>query len=65
MLAGLGAGVYRDLDEAIERCVHLEDRIEPDQRTGERYAPAYAAHCALADAAVARSWVRRSSHEEA
>ena len=65
MLAGLGAGVYRDLAEAIERCVHLEDRIEPDERTRERYAPAYAAYCALADAAVTRSWVRRSPHEEA
>lgn len=65
MLAGLGAGVYRDLDEAIARCVRLEDRIEPDKRTFDRYAAAYAAYCILADAAVARSWVPRSPHVKA
>ena len=65
MLAGLGAGVYRDLDEAIVRCVHLDERIEPDERTSEGYEATYAAHCALADAAVARSWVRRSPRVEA
>ena len=32
MLAGLGAGVYRDPAEAIARCVRLEPPIEPDPR---------------------------------
>ena len=65
MLAGLGAGVYRDLDEAIARCVQLHDRIEPDARTAATYEAAYVAHCRLSDAAVARSWARRSMVEEA
>ncbi len=30
MLAGLGAGVYRDPAEAIARCVRLEPPVEPD-----------------------------------
>ncbi|MGC8635150.1 MAG: xylulokinase [Candidatus Limnocylindrales bacterium] len=64
MLAGLGAGVYRDPEEAIERCVHLEERIEPDERTHDAYEVAYAAHCTLADAAVARLWMGRSPHGE-
>ena len=33
MLAGLGAGVYRDPAEAIERCVRLEPAVEPDPAT--------------------------------
>ncbi|MFL5754812.1 MAG: FGGY-family carbohydrate kinase [Chloroflexota bacterium] len=30
MLAGIGAGVYGDVDEAIDRCVRREPAIDPD-----------------------------------
>jgi xylulokinase len=54
MLAGLGAAVYRDLNEAMARCVHLDDPIEPDASVRARYDAAYAANCVLADASAVR-----------
>ncbi len=44
MLAGLGAGVFRDVDDAIAGCVRLDRRSSPIQRSrrgtakrGDRY----------------------------
>jgi len=54
MLAGLGARVYRDVPEAIDRCVRFADRFEPDPATGEAYEDAYAAFQGLMAAEVAR-----------
>lgn len=54
MLAGLGAGVYRDLDEAIARCVRFEERLEPDPSVAARYDQAFAAWQTLAASTVAR-----------
>jgi xylulokinase len=54
MLAGLGAGVYRDVDEAIERCVHPDPVIEPRPSTRGIYDDAYAAFGELARSAVVR-----------
>lgn len=48
MLAGLGAGAYRDPAEAIERCVHLEPALDPDPAARDRYAEAFAAWRGLA-----------------
>jgi xylulokinase len=54
MLAGLGAGLYRDPDEAIERCVRLEPPVEPDLATRAAYAEARAAYRAVANAGAVR-----------
>jgi sugar (pentulose or hexulose) kinase len=54
MLAGLGARVYRDPGEAIDHCVRLGDRLEPDQARRDAYDDAYAAFQALMSADVAR-----------
>jgi len=37
MLAGIGAGVYRDFNEAIARCVHIADWREPDPAAAGAY----------------------------
>jgi xylulokinase len=54
MLAGLGAGVYRNVDEAIARCVRPDPVIEPSASTRSTYDVAYAAYTALATSAVVR-----------
>jgi xylulokinase len=54
MLAGIGAGVYRDANEAIARCVRLDPPIEPDPTTCEIYESGYAAWHSLADSRVVR-----------
>jgi xylulokinase len=54
MLAGLGAGIYPDVAEAIGRCVHLASPIEPDATTKELYDERFAAWRELAEARVAR-----------
>ena len=54
MLAGLGAGVYRDPAEAIERCVRLEPAVEPDPATRAAYAEARAAYRELARSGAVR-----------
>ena len=37
MLAGVGAGVYNDLDEALERLVRYDTEIQPNTEWSERY----------------------------
>jgi xylulokinase len=54
MLAGLGAGVYRDVDEAIARCVHPDPVIEPRPAARDVYDDAYAAFGELAGSPVVR-----------
>lgn len=61
MLAGIGSGVYRDLDEAIERCVHPEPPIEPDPRVAAAYDERFRAYREL----VASTAVRRDGGPEA
>ncbi len=58
MLAGIGAGVYPTVQAAIERCVHLGDRIEPDPQVRTLYDGMYAEYQALAGADVVRRPVR-------
>ncbi len=55
MLAGLGAGVYRDPAEAIERCVRLSPAIEPDPRTHASYVLARADYIGLTESAAVRA----------
>jgi xylulokinase len=54
MLAGIGAGIFRDASEAIERCVHPDPPIEPDPAPRAAYDAAFAAHLALARSSVVR-----------
>ena len=54
MLAGLGAGVYRDVEDAIRRCVHLTEPIPPDPTTRAVYDERFAAWRELAASAAAR-----------
>lgn len=54
MLAGLGAGIYRDPAEAIAACVHPDPPIEPDPAVRARYDEAFRAHLELAAAVVVR-----------
>jgi sugar (pentulose or hexulose) kinase len=58
MLAGLGAGIYRDVDEAIARCVRPDAAIEPDAASRDTYDDAYRRYRQLAASAV----VRRRTH---
>jgi xylulokinase len=57
MLAGLGAGIYRDPAEAIDRCVRPDPPVEPDPAARSAYADARTAYRALAgsDAVLRRS----------
>jgi xylulokinase len=63
MLAGFGAGVYRDATEAIQRCVRPDAAIDPDPRTRDAYAAAAAAYRALSDTPAVRS-ARRTTGDQ-
>jgi len=54
MLAGLGAGIYRDAADAIRRCVRLDDALEPDPVAYAHYQTAFEAWRTLAASAAAR-----------
>jgi xylulokinase len=54
MLAGLGAGVFRDVDDAIARCVHPDAASVPDPELRALYDDRSAAFRALGAARVVR-----------
>lgn len=54
MLAGLGAGVFRDPTEAIRRCVRADPPVTPRPEAVARYDEAYRSYLALVGAAVVR-----------
>ena len=54
MLAGIGVGIYRDVAEAIERCVHITERREPDPVVAAVYRDVAPRYRELAAAAVVR-----------
>jgi len=54
MLAGIGAGVYRDVAEAVQRCVHVEPAVDPDPSVRERCDELYRGYRALAASDVVR-----------
>ncbi len=41
LLAGVRAGVFRDAADAVARCVHVRDRIEPDPEWSAAYEHGY------------------------
>lgn len=47
MLAGIGVGIYRDVADAIDRCVHAGERFEPDPVAARAYEAPFAAFRAL------------------
>jgi sugar (pentulose or hexulose) kinase len=55
MLAGLGAGVYRDVADAVSRCVRPDPAVEPDRATRSVHADGYERSRALAAAALVRA----------
>ncbi len=50
MLAGVGAGLFRNLEEARDRMVRVRDRIEPNAETRETYQAAFETYVALNEA---------------
>ncbi|MCS6841205.1 MAG: xylulokinase [Roseiflexus sp.] len=42
LLAGVGAGIFRDVDDAVARCVTLTTTTAPDERAIARYDEVYA-----------------------
>ena len=54
MLAGLGAGIYRDPSEAIARCSRSDPPVEPDPTVRAAYEGAASAYRALASSAAVR-----------
>ena len=41
LLGGVAAGIFRDLDEAVDRCVRVADRVEPDAAWRQAYDEGY------------------------
>jgi xylulokinase len=54
MLAGLGVGIYRDPEEAIARCVRVEQGAEPDPHDRTVYQDVAAAYRELAGSGAVR-----------
>jgi xylulokinase len=65
MLAGIGAGVYGSMDDAIARCVHPAPAIEPDPATAAVYAERFEAWRALAASVAVRRGGDGASRDEA
>ncbi len=47
LLAGVGVGVWKSVDEAARACVREVDRIEPDSKRAQSYSPAREAFAGL------------------
>jgi xylulokinase len=47
LLGGVAARVFADVDEAVERCVRLDEPTPPDPRWVETYDELYVRYCAL------------------
>ncbi|HEY6057069.1 MAG TPA: FGGY family carbohydrate kinase, partial [Candidatus Limnocylindrales bacterium] len=54
MLAGLGAGLYRDVADALRSCVRPDPPIAPDPGAADRYDEVYARYLELASSPVVR-----------
>jgi xylulokinase len=55
MLAGLGVGLYRDVPDAVRRCVRLSEPVQPEPAAVARYADVAGRYRALAGSAVVRA----------
>jgi xylulokinase len=47
LLAGVRAGEFADIEEAVKRCVRVRDRIDPDPDWVATYAAGYRSYRAL------------------
>ena len=41
LLAGVASGAFRDVQEAVDACVHVREEVEPDPEWGRIYADGY------------------------
>jgi xylulokinase len=60
LLAGVGAGVFRDVDDAVARCVTLTTTTAPDDRAVARYDEVYAIYRDMY--AILRDSMHRLAH---
>ena len=54
MLAGIGAGIYRDAADAVRRCVHPGPSVEPDLQLRGPYEDVYRGYRALVESTTVR-----------
>jgi xylulokinase len=47
LLAGVRAGVFADAADAVDRCVHVRDRVEPDPAWADTYEAGYVRYRSL------------------
>ena len=47
LLAGVGAGVYADVSEAVEQAVHWRERVTPEPAGVTAYDARYPLYCEL------------------
>ena len=50
LLAGTGIGVFKDVKEAVAKCLHVERTIKPDADSAEKYARLYKRYKKIHDA---------------
>ena len=49
LLAGVGIGVFQNERDAVDRCSHIRDVIEPNEAATERYAKLFPLYCRIHD----------------
>lgn len=52
MCAGIGAGLFHDVKEAVDRCVHIKKTFSPDKQRCEQYQKTFKMWSRLNDTAV-------------
>ena len=50
LLAGVGAGIFSSHEEAVEKGLHLKERVEPDAETAAKYQEIFERYRELHDA---------------
>ena len=50
LLAGVGIGLFRDVKDAVARCLHIDRTIEPDPAAADEYARLFLRYRAVHDA---------------
>jgi xylulokinase len=50
LLAGVGAGIFSSHEEAVEKGLHLKERVEPDAKTAAKYQEIFKCYRELHDA---------------
>ena len=50
VLAGVGAGIFSSHEEAVEKGLHLKERVEPDVETAAKYQEIFKRYRELHDA---------------